>query len=61
MKSKDEPMRRRLKTIGEKKELKERLRAAIALEMLHGKDKENEEEEVREVSKTRVGVDSSTF
>lgn len=61
MKSKEELMRRRLKTIGEKKELKERLRAVIALEMLHGKGKENEEEEVREVSKTRVGVDSSTF
>lgn len=61
MKSKDEPMRRRLKTIGEKKESKERLRTAIALEMEHGKGKENEEEEVREVSETRVGVDSSTF
>lgn len=61
VKSKDEPMRRRLKTIGKKKELKERLRAAVALQIEHGKGKEGEKEEVREVSETRVGVDSGTF
>lgn len=59
-KSKDQPMRRKLKTIGEKKELKERLRAAVALEIEHGKGKEDEEE-VRKVSETGVEVDSSTF
>lgn len=59
-KSKDQPMRRKLKTIGEKKELKERLRAAVALEIEHGKGKEDEEE-VRKVSETGVEVDSGTF
>lgn len=48
---KDELKKRILKTTGKKKELQDRLRAFIALEIEHGEDEEDKE---RDVFETRV-------
>ena len=51
---KDELVKRKLKITGKKKELQDRLKAFIALEIEHDED----EDEERDVYKTRVKVDS---